>query len=159
MLELIRYDLRNPQEWEHFCNLFSAYLAEVCGEEEYRENIDDLHNEELSRQLVEQTLQQHNPYFVMQIVSDGKCAGIISYSLKEERSCGFINNFYIRPEYRNAGTGTIAYHMAESQLKSLGAGMIELIPVKKALPFYTRNGFIFSRTTADGEPVYRKTVE
>lgn len=65
MLKLIRFDLCKSAEWEHFYNLFAAYLAEVCDEEEYQENIDDLHNEALNRQMIEQTLQAHNPYFVM----------------------------------------------------------------------------------------------
>ena len=29
MLKLVRFDLRNPAEWDEFYNLFSAYLAEV----------------------------------------------------------------------------------------------------------------------------------
>lgn len=156
MPELIRYDLRNPCEWDQFYNLFSAYLAEVCDEEEYQENINELHDEELNRQLIAQTLRQHNPYFVMQIVSGGECAGIISYSYNEEQRCGFINNFYIRPENRNTGIGSSVYRIVEAQLKSLGAVLVELIPVGKALHFYIRNGFTPSRTTVDGEQVYRK---
>lgn len=112
----------------------------------------------VNRQMLAQTLQQHNPYFVMQIVLNGKCIGLISYSYHEERRAGFINNFYICPKYRNAGIGSSVYRMAEAQLKSLGTMLIELIPVKKALPFYVRNGFTPSRTTADGEQVYQKTV-
>lgn len=158
MLELIRYDLRNPCEWNSFYRLFSSYLAEVCDEEEYRENINDLHDAECNRQMLAQTLQQHNPYFVMQIVLNSKCVGLISYSYNEERRAGFINNFYICPEHRNAGIGSSVYRMAEAQLKSLGTMLIELVPVEKARTFYVRNGFTPSRITADGEQVYQKTV-
>jgi len=158
MLKLVRYDLRNPSEWERFYALFSAYLAEVCGEEEYQKNINDLHNDALNRQMIGQTLRQRNPYFVMQILSGGEDVGIISYSYHEERRCGFINNFYVRPEHRNAGIGTSAYRMAEAELASLGAQWVELIPVEKAVGFYLRNGFAPARTTAEGERVYRRKI-
>lgn len=76
MLKLVCFDLRNPDEWEQFYNLFSTYLFEVCDEEEYRENIDDLHDEKLNRQMIEQTLQKKNPYFIMQIRLDERCIGL-----------------------------------------------------------------------------------
>ncbi len=158
ILELICYDLRNPDEWNQFYSLFSSYLAEVCDKEEYQENIDDLHNEELNRQMIDQTLQYHNPYFVMRIMLNSKCIGIISYSYNEERRYGFINNFYICPEYRNVGIGSSVYRMVEAQLRSRGAMLIELIPVKKALNFYACNGFIQSCTTIDGVQAYRKII-
>ena len=158
MLKLVRFDLRNSDEWEQFYNLFSAYLSEVCDEEEYRENIDDLHNEKLNRQMIEQTLQKKNPYFVMQIELDEKCIGIISFSYNEEKHYGFINNFYICMEYRNTGVGSSVYLMVETQLKELGASQIELIPVGKAWRFYVHNGFLPSRITADGERVYCKEI-
>lgn len=159
MLELNRFDLQNPREWDRFERLFSAYLAEVCDEIEYEENIADLHDEALNRQLIEQTLRQQNPYFVMQIVSDGQCVGLISYACDEARHAGFINNFYVCPAHRNKGTGACAYRMAETRLKSLGAEQIELVPVEKALRFYARQGFVPSRVTADGEQVYGKRLE
>lgn len=158
MLKLIRFDLRNPGEWAQFYNLFSAYLAEVCDEEEYYENIDDLHDEVLNRQMIEQTLQEHDPYFVMRIVLDGKCVGLINYSYDEDRQCGFVNNFFVSAEQRNTGIGSAVYNMIESHLIKLGVSQIELIPVGKAQQFYIRNGFMSSHTTADGEQVYRKLV-
>ncbi len=56
MIELIRYDLQKKDEWDDFCGLFSLYLSEVCGEEEYKEEIDDLHNDELNTEMIDQTL-------------------------------------------------------------------------------------------------------
>ena len=93
MIELIRFDLQKKDECDDFYDLFSSYLSEVCDEEEYQENIDDLHNDELNAQMIEQTLQEHNPYFVMRIVENEVCVGLISYSYDEERNKGFINNF------------------------------------------------------------------
>ena len=158
MLQLVRFDLRNPAEWDIFYNLFSAYLAEVCDEEEFRENIEDLHDDVLNRQMIEQTMQVRNPYFVMRIVLDEECVGLISYSYHEKHFLGFINNFYVYPEQRSAGIGSSIYHMVESHLSKLGAKQVELIPVGKALQFYTRNGFVLMRTTANGEQVYGKTI-
>lgn len=158
MLKLIRFDLRNGGEWERFYRLFSEYLAEVCDEDEYQENIDDLHDDDLNRQLIEQTLQDRNPYFIMRIDLGERCAGIISYSYNEEERQGFINNFYICPEYRNTGVGSAVCSMVEAQFKKLGALQIELIPVGKAQRFYIRNGFTPSRTTTDGEQIYNKAI-
>lgn len=159
MLELIRFDLRSPTGWDQFTALFRAYLAEVCDEEEYQENLRDLRDEALNRQLIEQTLRQRNPYFIMQIVSEGKCVGLISYAYNEDARSGFINNFYVCPEYRNAGIGSGAYRLAETRLMSLGAGRIDLIPVAKALHFYLLRGFAPSRVNAEGEQVYSKRIE
>ena len=158
MLQLVRFDLRDPAEWDIFYNLFSAYLAEVCDEDEYQENIADLHDDTLNGQMIEQTLQEHNPYFVMRIVLDEECVGLISYSYNEKRLLGFINNFYVCPEQRSTGIGSSIYRMVESHLTELGAKQVELIPVGKAQQFYIRNGFTRSRTTADGEQVYFKHI-
>lgn len=158
MLELIRFDLRNPCEWDRFYDLFTAYLEEVCDEEEYRENIEDLHDDALNRQMIEQTMQEHNPYFVMQIVLDGKCVGLISYTYVEEQRYGFINNFFVCPEQRHAGIGTAAYSIVENSLIKLGANHVALVPVEKARPFYIRNGFMPSGMTADEGQVYRKQL-
>ena len=158
MIELIRYDLQKKDEWDDFYGLFSTYLGEVCGEEEYKEEIDDLHNDELNAEMIDQTLQEHDPYFIMRIVENKVCVGLISYSYNEECSKGFINNFYVCPERRNSGVGSEAYRMAENHLRSLGAKYIELEPAKMAERFYIRNGFEFARTSSDGETVFGKVI-
>ena len=158
MIELIRYDLQKKDEWDAFYSLFSLYLSEVCDEEEYRENIDDLHNDELNAQMIDQTLREHDPYFIMRIVENEVCVGLISYSYCEECNKGFINNFYVCAERRNSSVGSTAYRMVENHLRSLGAKYIELVPVKMAVRFYIRNGFVFSRTSSDGEQVFGKVI-
>lgn len=158
MIELIRFDLQKKDEWDDFYGLFSSYLSEVCDEEEYQENIDDLHNDELNAHLIDQTLQEHNPHFVMRIVKNKVCIGLITYSFHEECNKGFINNFYVCAECRNSGVGSAAYRMVEKHLQSLGAKYIELVPVRKAEGFYIRNGFEFSRTSSDGEQVFCKEI-
>lgn len=99
MIELKRFDLQKKDEWDDFCDLFTSYLSEVCDEDEYQENIDDLHKDELNAQMIEHTLQEHNPYFVMRIVEDEVCVGLISYSYAEKRNKGFINNFYVHQHH------------------------------------------------------------
>lgn len=158
MIELIRFNLQKKDEWDDFYGLFSSYLSEVCDEEEYQENIDDLHNDELNAQLIDQTLQEHNPYFVMRIVKNEVCIGLITYSFHEECNKGFINNFYVCAECRNSGVGSATYRMVEKHLQSLGAKYIELVPVRMTERFYIRNGFEFSRTSSDGEQVFGKEI-
>lgn len=159
MLKLVRFDLRNPAEWDEFYNLFSAYLAEVCDEDEYQENIADLHDDTLNGQMIEQTLQEHNPYFVMRIELNQECVGLISYSYNEKLFLGFINNFYVCPGQRSTGIGSVVCRMVEKHLSELGASRVELIPVGKAQPFYIRNGFAQTRTTVDGEQVFGKKIK
>ena len=83
MLKLISFDLQSSEEWEKFYEIFSAYLEEVCDEEEYKENIDDLNDEKLNDQMIRQTLQKHDPYFVRKIVFNEIVVGLISYSYND----------------------------------------------------------------------------
>ena len=158
MIELIPYNLQKKDEWDDFYGLFGLYLSEVCDEEEYQENIDDLHNDELNAQMINQTLQEHNPYFVMRIVENKVCVGLISYSYHEEYSKGFIHNFYVCSERRNSGVGSATLQMVGNHLQSLGAKYIELVPTSTAERFYIRNGFALSRTSANGEQVFGKVI-
>lgn len=158
MIELIRFNLQKKDEWDDFYGLFSSYLSEVCDEEEYQENIDDLHNDELNAQMIDQTLREHNPYFIMRLVENEVCIGLISYSYHEECNKGFINNFYVCAACRNSGVGSAVLRLVENHLQSLGAKYIELVPVRMAERFYIRNGFELSRTSSDGEQVFAKVI-
>lgn len=159
MLKLVHFDLRDPAEWVKFYNLFSAYLEEVCDDDEYREEIADLHDKTLNSQMIDQTLQVHNPYFIMRIVLNEECVGLISYSYNEKSFLGFINNFYVCPEKRSTGIGSAVLRMVETHLSELGAKQVDLIPIGKAQPFYVRNGFVQTRTTIDGEQVFGKRIK
>lgn len=158
MLKLIRFDLRRREEWAEFYDLFTAYLAEVCDEEEYRENVADLHDNALNQQLIQQTLDASRPYFIQRIVYDGECAGMISCAFDARSRRGFINNFYVCPAHRRAGIGAAACRLVEDQLRELGAAHMELIPVDGAVGFYKRIGFAPLRITSEGERVYRKDI-
>ncbi len=159
MLELERFDLRKESEMTLFNDMFSAYLKEVCDEEEYQEEMNDLHDEALNRQMIEQTLQKHNPYFVMKIVCDNNCVGFISYFYREERRLGFINNFYLLPNHRHSGIGSAVCALAEKHLATLGACVIQLNPVKNSQGFYVRNGFTLSHVNHDGETIFQKQID
>ena len=157
-LKLTRFDLRDPREWAVFCRLFTAYLKEVCSAEEYRENLQELHDPTLSQGLVRQTLQTRDPYFVMRIESETSCTGFVSYSYYETRRTGFLNNFFVLPSFRGLGIGASAYRMVECHLRGLGAQQLELIPVERAQGFYLRLGFAPFRINGDGEQVYAKLL-
>lgn len=159
MIELIRFDLRKKDEWDEYSGLFSSFLSEVCDKEEYQEEIDDLHNDELNAEMINQTLQEHDPYFVMRIVENEVCVGLIAYSYHESQNRGFINNFYVRTERRSSGVGSATLRIVENHLQSLGAKYIELVPVAKAERFYNRNGFELSRISSDGKRVFSKIME
>ena len=157
-LKLTRFDLRDPREWAVFCRLFTAYLKEVCSAEEYRENLQELHDPALSRGLIRQTLQTQDPYFILRIESETSCMGLVSYSYYETHRTGFLNNFFVLPAFRGLGIGASAYRMAEHHLQLLGARRLELIPVEQARGFYLHLGFTPSRTSGDGEPIYAKSL-
>lgn len=159
MIELIRFNLQKKDEWDDYSGMFSSFLSEVCDEEEYKEEIDDLHNDELNAQMIDQTLQEHNPYFVMRIVENEVNIGLIAYSYHEECNKGFINNFYVCAEYRNSGVGSATLKIVENHLQLLGAKYIELVPVATAERFYIRNGFELSRTLSDGKRVFGKVIQ
>ena len=159
MLKLVRFDLRDPTEWDEFYKLFSAYLEEVCDDDEYREEIADLHDETLNSQMIEQTLREHNPYFIMRIVLNEERVGLISNSYDEKSFLGFINNFYVCPEQRSTGIGSAVCRMVETHLAKLGAKQVDLVPVEEAKSFYVRNGFVQTRTTIDGKQVFGKRIK
>ncbi len=158
MIKLERIDLLNSDERKLFDEMFIGYLYETCDKEELSQEIDDLYNETLNRQMIEQTLRKHDPYFILWIKSNNIYSGFISYLYLENKRLCFINNFYIIPEQRNKGLGTAAYKAVESHIKRIGASVIELNPVKNALEFYKRNGFVSTRISANGELIFSKQI-
>ena len=158
MVELKRFDLRNPDEMAQFNSYFIEYLVEVCDEEEYQENVKDMQDEELNRQMIAQTLSEHNPYYIMKILSDNAYVGFISYSYNESLHRGFVNNLYVRKDFRRSGTGAKALGLAENHIKSHGGTLMELIPVDGAEGFYLRDGYGASRVNANHETVYANRI-
>ena len=158
MLNLTRFDLTNPSDWKDFIEIFDAYLHEVCTEDEYTEEIACMHNTELNEQLICQTLQNDNPYFVMRIDFNEQTIGLVSYSYHSIKQVGFINNFYISPLFRNSGFGTAVCSLIEKHIISMGGKTIELSPIDKAEQFYLRNGYTKHKETVDGEAIYHKTI-
>lgn len=151
VLQLTPFVLRLPKDWELFYQLFTAYLAEVCNEEEYAENMADLQDADLNAQLIRQTFQEKDPYFVLKIEQDGGTAGLVSFSYREEQREVFLNNLYILPQYRKAGLGTAVCKTVENRAVVLGACQIRLAPVENARGFYLRLGFRPEEGTPEGQ--------
>ena len=155
MLKLTPFSLTWPGDWSAYCRLMDAYLSEVCTEEDYRDEIADLNDPELSAELIRQSMQTRNPCFMMRILLDEQLIGLITYSLYEPTHRGFIKSFYVEPAYRRQGYGSQAYAMAEKQLKQLGAWTIALRPEPKAIPFHLGKGF---QPDEKGTPLYIKLL-
>lgn len=158
MVKLKRFYLRSPDEMEQFNTYFIEYLAEVCDEEEYQENICEMQDDELNSQMIAQTLRADNPYFIMKILLDGEYVGFISYAYNSKSCHGFINNLFVRNCFRRTGVGAKALMLAEANVKALGGTLMELVPVDGVEGFYLRNGYEAVRMNADHEAVYAKSL-
>ena len=150
MLQLNRFSL--TWDWSQFYRLMDAYLKEVCPEEEYRREIADLNDNALTIGLIQQSYRRENPYFLMRIMQDGACIGLITYTLWEQERRGHIGNLYILPEKRRQGLGREAFTLAEKHLRGLNAETLTLEPVESAAGFWRICGF-----TPDGG-LYRRTI-
>lgn len=139
MLHLERLSL--TWDWDLFLRLMDAYLREVCSAPEYRQEMADLHDDALNAALHRQSNRLHTPYFLMRIVQENTCIGLISYTWWEEERRGEVNNFYLLPGHRGQGLGVQALTLAEKHLQSLGARCIDLEPVRSAAGFYQRRGY------------------
>lgn len=141
MLHLTPFSLTWDGDWALFARLMEAYLLEVCPPEEAAQEIAELHDKALSRELLRQSLRTRDPYCVMRIMQDRTCVGLITFSYTEAEHSGFINNLYIEPSHRGQGHGAQAVLLAEKHLRSLGARSIALRPEAKAVPLYRRCGY------------------
>ena len=150
MLHLNRFSL--TWDWNSFYRLMEAYLREVCPEDEYRQEIADLHDDALNAALIQQSYRPTDPYFIMRVMQDATCVGLITYTHREQARRGHVNNLYILPEHRRQGLGRQAYALAENHLCRCGVLEITLKPVDTARDFWARCGF----TPADG--LYRKAI-
>lgn len=157
-LSLIRFDLSTEKDWELFYSMCASYYQEVCSPEEFRQEMADLRDETLNMQLIAQTRQKENPYFVMKILLGGEAIGMVAFSYREALRLGFLENVYISPQWRAQGLGRAVIAAVEERLAGLGAERLELLPVAQAKGFYRRIGFVPLRTAPDGEEVYGKRL-
>lgn len=158
MLTLKRFRLEEKDDMCRLNILYEQYYTEVCRPDELAQEIADLYDEELNAQLIEETKCEETPHYIMSIEQDGNCIGFISYTVYHKNQVCFINNFYIVPPQRNQGLGTIAYHLAEQHVQSLGISSIQLEPESRAIPFYLRSGFTESRKTKGEERLFCKKL-
>jgi len=141
MLRLIPLSLTWDGDWRQFTRLMEAYLTEVCTPEEAAQEIAELHDPTLSAELIQQASRAHAPYFVMRIMQEKTCIGLITFGYQEAACSGHINNLFIMPAHRGQGLDTEAVTLAETHLRRLGAKTVSLRPVEQAIGLYHRCGY------------------
>ena len=159
MLKLIRFNLLDKSDLNLFIETSIAYYTEICTIEECKEEIADLHNEQLTHELIQQTLQVNIPYFIMKIVVDGTYAGFIAYFVELNIGRGYINNFYVLKQHRGKGIGTLVFKIVEEHIKKLGAIYVELEPVEAAIAFYQKEGYVECTHDSNSKITFRKTIK
>ena len=141
MIQLSEFSLVWGGDWSLFTRLMEAYLTEVCAPAEAAKEIAELHDEQLSAELIRQTCRTRDPYRICRILRDGACVGLISFSYTEAQALGFVNNLYIEPAHRGQGVAAQALALAEKRLKALGASAVSLEPVAGTQGLYLRCGY------------------
>lgn len=56
----------------------------------------------------------------------------------------YVSNFYVRPEHRNSGAGSLLLRAALDETERLGVDSIFLWPSARSRPLYERHGFALS---------------
>lgn len=59
----------------------------------------------------------------------------------ESELYGYVSNFFVRPEHRNKGGGSMLLEAAMTECRRLHAGVVFLFPSDESRPLYIRNGF------------------
>jgi len=84
---------------------------------------------------------------------DGKCAGQLELEVPYGLTTGYVNLFYVSPEFRGTGFAQRLHQRAELYFTSWDAVQIDLHVSPRngrALRFYQKLGY---RRTVSGEPV------
>ena len=133
------------KDYEMFRTMFLDYFINDC---HVKYDV-----EKLRQNLINQTiLPQHERglIFIDVIKQKLNCVGFIIYQIDQEESdwnerlgCGFIREFYIKPEFRKQGLGSRLLSYAENKLKELNVAEVYLTSqenetVKK---FYEKQGY------------------
>ena len=56
----------------------------------------------------------------------------------------YVSNFYVRPDHRNSGAGSLLFRAALGEAERLGVDSIFLWPSARSRPLYERHGFAVS---------------
>ncbi|MGA9343625.1 MAG: GNAT family N-acetyltransferase [Nocardioidaceae bacterium] len=86
-----------------------------------------------------------------------------SASERRPKQWGYIANFYVRADWRNAGVGRMLLDEAVEHADDHGFARIVLSPSELSVPLYARAGFVpatslmIRHVSADDRPVQRRT--
>ncbi len=67
------------------------------------------------------------------------------FRLRDDHRCGYIDQMYVRPEYRNHGIGQELLGLCEDWLRDEGIGHVLLHAAPRAVRFYEREGYLSNR--------------
>ena len=67
------------------------------------------------------------------------------FRLRDEPRCGYVDQMYVRPNYRGRGLGRELLRRCEAWFRELGIGHVLLHAAPRALRFYEREGYQSNR--------------
>lgn len=67
------------------------------------------------------------------------------FRLRDDHRCGYIDQMYVRPAYRNQGVGRDLLERCEEWLRGRGLGHVLLHAAPRAVHFYEREGYLPNR--------------
>ena len=67
------------------------------------------------------------------------------FRLRPDHRCGYVDQMYVRPNYRNQGLGRQLLNLVENWFRQEGIGHALLHAAQDAMRFYTSEGYIANR--------------
>lgn len=67
------------------------------------------------------------------------------FRLRDDHRCGYIDQMFVRPAYREHGVGAQLLRLCEDWFREQGIGHVLLHGAPKALRFYAREGYMPNR--------------
>ena len=133
--------LAGPEDSQLLACLRRAWVEEMASEA-----IDDPGFEE---RFDEWMLKEHEQRLIWLGFVDGEVAGMVNVLVftrmpkpgSGPSRWGYLANFYVRPEHRNSGLGTVMLNALTEHADRHGFVRILLSPSDKSIPFYERGGF------------------
>lgn len=94
---------------------------------------------------------------LLAMLDDGRCVGQLELEVPFGRGVGYVNLFYVRPEFRGRGYGRKLCAHAEKYFRAWEARRIELhvSPTnERAVEFYRKMGYKFTRASEGGAALW-----
>jgi len=67
------------------------------------------------------------------------------FRLRDDHRCGYVDQMYVRPTYRDRGVGQRLLELCEGWFRAQGIGHALLHAAPRALRFYARAGYLSNR--------------